>query len=273
MGVTDATTGSKAEGQAQTLSQQRFGQYAENYVTSVPHAQGADLDRLLELAEPQADWVMLDVATGGGHTALKFAPHVAHVTASDVTPAMLEAAEMYLTSKGLDNVTFKHADAEAMPFDAASFDLVTCRIAPHHFDDAARFVHEAARVLKPGGMLLVQDHLVPEDRRAARYIEAFEKLRDPSHNRAFTEGEWRAMFVDAGLTVTHVEGVTKELIFETWTERQGVTENTKACLIVVLEEAPAAVLDWLQPRAWGTSDAAFQYRYVIIRGTKDSNGS
>jgi ubiquinone/menaquinone biosynthesis C-methylase UbiE len=50
-----------------------------------------------------------------------------------------------------------------MPLDDASFDLVTCRIAPHHFDDVAAFVHEAARVLKPGGMLLVQDHLMPED--------------------------------------------------------------------------------------------------------------
>ncbi len=134
------------------------------------------------------------MATGGGHTALKFAPHVAHVTASDITPAMLDAAEKYLTGKGVSNVTFKRVAAEAMPFDDASFDLVTCRTAPHHFDDAALFVQEAARVLKPGGVLLVQDHLVPDDVAAARYIEAYEKLRDPSHNQAFAEAEWRAMF-------------------------------------------------------------------------------
>lgn len=266
--MTESDVVNNSEQQAETLSQQRFGQYAENYVTSRPHAQGADLDRLLQLSEPQAEWVMLDVATGGGHTALKFAPYVAHVTASDVTPAMLEAAERHLRDQGISNATFKRVDAEAMPFDDASFDLVMCRIAPHHFDDAARFVHEAARVLKPGGSLLVQDHLVPEDRTAARYIEAFEKLRDPSHNRAFTEGEWRAMFVDAGLTVTHVERLTKELVFKTWTERQGVTENTKACLIVLLEEAPAAVLDWVQPRAWGTPDATFTSQHLIIRGRK-----
>ena len=81
----------------ENISQQRFGQYAQAYVTSKPHAQGSDLERLLVLAQPQADWMVLDVATGGGHTALKFAPHVAHVTVSDITAAMLAAAEKHLT--------------------------------------------------------------------------------------------------------------------------------------------------------------------------------
>jgi ubiquinone/menaquinone biosynthesis C-methylase UbiE len=252
----------------ETLSRQRFGQYAEAYVTSAPHAQGADLDRLLELAQPRPEWVILDVATGGGHTALKFAPHVAHVTASDITPAMLAAAEKHLTSKSVRNVDFRLVDAEAMPFDDATFDLVTCRTAPHHFDNAARFLHEAARVLKPGGVLLVQDHLVPEDLSAARYVEAFEKLRDPSHNRAFTEVEWRTMFAEAGLRVTHLEQVDKELSFDTWADRQGVTPNTRACLIALIEQAAPSVLHWLRPQAWGTPDATYNCHHVLIRGSK-----
>ncbi len=254
--------------QPETLSQRRFAQYAEAYVTSTTHAQGADLDRLLDLAQPQSDWVMLDVATGGGHTALKFAPYVAHVTASDVTPAMLAAAEKHLTDKGVRNVDFKQVNAEAMPFDDARFDLVTCRIAPHHFDNAARFVEEATRVLKPGGVLLVQDHLVPDDVTAACTIEVFEKLRDPSHNRAFTANEWRRMFTEAGLAVTHVESVTKELDFEVWVDRQGVIPSTRACLVALLEQATPAVLSWMQPQAWGTSEATFRSHHVIIRGNK-----
>ncbi|MBN1250486.1 MAG: methyltransferase domain-containing protein, partial [Anaerolineae bacterium] len=170
-----------SDGSAQNLAQLRFGQFAQAYVTSAPHARGIDLDWLLDLAQPQPDWVMLDVATGGGHTALKFAPHVAHVTASDLTQRMLEAAEAHIRAQGIANVSFRQAAAEGLPFEDGSFDLVTCRIAPHHFEDAARFVEEAARVLKGGGVLLVQDHLVPEDPLIARYTEAFEKLRDPSH--------------------------------------------------------------------------------------------
>jgi len=99
----------------ETLSQQRFGQFAQNYVTSVPHAQGEDLVRLLALARPHADWEMLDVATGGGHTALKFAPFVASVTVSDITPAMLEVAEKHLRRKGVSNAVFKQSAAEELP--------------------------------------------------------------------------------------------------------------------------------------------------------------
>ena len=74
---------------SKSLSQERFGKFAEDYVTSQSHASGYDLDRLVEIANPQADWLMLDIATGGGHTALKFAPHVRQVIATDITPKML----------------------------------------------------------------------------------------------------------------------------------------------------------------------------------------
>ena len=179
-----------------SLSQLRFGPRAQRYVTSQVHAQGADLERLLEIAKPQPDWAVLDVATGGGHTALKFAPHVARVTATDLTPEMLEVAQAFTTAQGADNIAFERADAQDLPFDDGCYDLVTCRIAPHHFGDCARFVRECARVLRapdqakgsPGGILLVQDHVLPEGQRAARYIDDFERLRDPSHNRALPQG-------------------------------------------------------------------------------------
>ena len=67
------------------LVQKQFGEHAEAYATSRVHAQGASLKRLVELIQPQADWRVLDVATAAGHTAYAFAPHVAHVTATDLT--------------------------------------------------------------------------------------------------------------------------------------------------------------------------------------------
>ncbi|MBK9746161.1 MAG: methyltransferase domain-containing protein [Chloroflexi bacterium] len=94
---------------------QRFSQYAHGYVTSETHSQGHDLDRLIELAQPQPDWVVLDVATGGGHTALKFAPHVAKVIASDFAPPMLAEAKAFIESKGATNVEFADVDAENIP--------------------------------------------------------------------------------------------------------------------------------------------------------------
>jgi len=264
-----------------TLSQQRFGVHAQNYVTSQTHAKGADLERLLELAQPQPHWIVLDVATGGGHTALKFAPHVARVVASDVTPQMLEAAKAYITGKGVRNVEFREANAENLPFDENTFDLVTCRIAPHHFDNAAgtavtQFVKEAARVVRcpepaegrPGGLVLIQDQQMPEDPVIAGYVEAFEKLRDPSHNHALTETEWRAAFAAAGLTLEHVETLVKSHSFDEWTTTQGVLPSTKACLEALIAAAPPGAVAWLQPRAFGTPEATFVNVHIILAGRK-----
>jgi ubiquinone/menaquinone biosynthesis C-methylase UbiE len=149
-------------------ARQRFSQYAQDYVKSEVHAAGADLERLLEMVQPQPDWLALDIATGGGHTALKFAPHVSHAIATDLAPQTLQAARTFITQQRMNKIAYTASDAEHLAFAANRFNLITCRIAPHHFPDCFRFVHECTRVLKPGGLLLVEDHVLPEDNRAAR---------------------------------------------------------------------------------------------------------
>jgi len=250
------------------LSKERFAQHAAGYVTSTTHAKGADLDRLLDIAQPQADWHTLDIATGGGHTALKFAPYVAHVIASDITPQMLEKARDHIIGQGVENVSFKEADAENLPFEDETFDLVTCRIAPHHFPDAAKFVREAARVLKPGGLFLMQDQVLSEDGEVAQVADGFEKLRDPSHNYAFSQSAWVAMFEAADLTVEHTEQLTKRHDFLNWAQMQGCTDETITELIKMLGESSDVVKAWMQPEAWGTPQATFVNHHLIIAGRK-----
>lgn len=249
--------------------QARFGQYAQSYVEGQSHASGYDLERLVELAQPQPDWLVLDIATGGGHTALKFAPLVSQVVAVDLTPKMLQAARGFIRGQAIQNVHFVAADAEHIPLASNTFDLLTCRIAAHHFPDCFRFVQECARVLKPGGHLIVEDQLVPDDERAARYVDAFERLRDPSHFRVYADYEWRGMFLDAGLTVEQVESLSKTSIdLMDWARQQGCTSEVIEHLQVMLAQAPPAVRDWLQPRCAGTPDATFTHRYIIISGRK-----
>lgn len=254
---------------SKSLSQERYTQFAEGYVTSETHAKGSDLDRLVAIADPQTDWVMLDIATGGGHTALKFAPHVRHVTASDLTPRMLDKAKAFIIEdKGMTNVDFKQADAENLPFDDAQFDFVTCRIAPHHFPDVQKFVNECARVLKPGGVLLIQDHVLPEDEEAARYVDQFETVRDPSHNRAFNYSEWQAMYEATGVTVEYSEEYIKRHDFIDWAKRQGNNDETIAQLIQLMDDAPTIAKDWMDAQDWGTESATFVNHHVLIRGKK-----
>ncbi|MDW8171112.1 MAG: methyltransferase domain-containing protein [Anaerolineae bacterium] len=249
------------------LNQARYGPRAAAYVASVTHAQGAELARLVEIAQPQPHWRALDVATGGGHTALRFAPHVTQVVATDLTLAMLEAARAFIAPRA-GNVLFSLADAENLPFPRASFDLVTCRIAPHHFPDPWRFVGQCARVLRSGGLLLVQDHVLPDDPQAARYVDSFERLRDPSHVRAFSEAEWRGMFLDHDFIIEHTETLIKRHHLREWAERQGCDAATMERLHVMLLRANPPVQAHMQPEYAGTDYATFADHHLILMGRK-----
>jgi ubiquinone/menaquinone biosynthesis C-methylase UbiE len=249
------------------LVKQRFGTYAENYVNSTDHAKGDSLDRLIEVAQPQAGWRALDVATGGGHTALAVARHVREVVATDLTREMLAAAERFIRGQGVDNVSFREADATALPFEDGEFDLVTCRIAPHHFPDCAQFVRETARVLAPGGTAVVIDNVVPADPAAARHINALERLRDPSHHWAYTEADWLGFFAAAGLEVRHHELLRKVRDFDYWNSRMSVDEHTKLQLRVLIEQAPRAAREALAPEVAGDK-LKFYLTEVMVVGLK-----
>ena len=145
-----------------SLVQQQFGAHAAAYATSAVHAKGASLGRLVELVKPEPHWQALDIATGAGHTAAAFAPHVARVIASDLTDEMLAEAAQARGAKGFANMETARADAEALPFEDGRFDLVTCRIAPHHFPDIPTFVAEVWRVLKAGGTFALVDNIAPD---------------------------------------------------------------------------------------------------------------
>ena len=83
------------------LVKKQFGANAAAYATSAVHAQGASLARLVELVQPQPGWRMLDVAAAAGHTAFAFAPHVAQVIATDLTPEMAARSGMPKDAKGV----------------------------------------------------------------------------------------------------------------------------------------------------------------------------
>lgn len=241
-----------------SLVQQQFGSNAANYVGSTVHAKGASLAGLVEAVQPENNWSCLDVATGAGHTAMAFAPHVAHVLATDLTEEMLDQVRKQVAEKQLANVDTAHADAEALPFEKDQFDLVTCRIAPHHFPDIAKFVSESFRVLKPGGTFALVDNVSPDELTTPNYSEAdlqeaadsynsFEMVRDPSHGRAWTPGEWLECLSKTGFNLTHHEFLDKAMSFNAWCKNQSVPAETVPRLRAMLTDASPAFAAYIRP--------------------------
>ena len=210
--------------------QDYFSRTAASYVTSFEHKEGNDLNRLVELGEWTPQQHALDVATGGGHTALAVAPHVAQVTVTDLTPVMLEKAQAHILAQGITNAQFQVADAEQLPFSDASFDRVTCRIAPHHFPNIAQAVLEIARVLKPGGIFLLIDLMSPSDPELDTFNNTIEKWRDSSHGRSCTLEEWQQFFAQAKLQIEHSEFFRKTHDYDSWTARSLLPDQEKAAL-------------------------------------------
>lgn len=248
-----------------SLVQQKFGEAAPDYAVSPTHAKGPSLTRLTELIEPAPTWRHLDIATGAGHTALAFADKVAKVTASDITPEMLQQVRKLAKERSLGNVVTRETSAEDLPFPDTSYHLVTCRLAAHHFRDPTAFVAEAARVLIPGGTFALVDNISPGDEALAGAYNAYEKLRDPSHGRCLSLAEWSALIVDAGLSVTSAETMDQDISFGPWAARMRCTPATVARLKEMLTDEP--LRSFLRPRE--TADGmAFTLREAIIIARK-----
>jgi SAM-dependent methyltransferase len=176
-----------------------WDQRAEAYRQSKTHAQGEDLDLVVEWCAPGPGRKVLDVATGGGHVARQLREQGAEVVTTDSSPGMRP-----------DVIS----RAEDLPFADGSFDCVVSRIAPHHFGDIAKAVGEMARV--SNDVVVIEDTLYSSDRH-----EEAEKLRDPTHVRNYTEDEWVELLTNAGLEVEQRQLFEKVHPLEDWFARTG----------------------------------------------------
>jgi SAM-dependent methyltransferase len=219
--------------------QQQFGAVAENYIASAVHARGEDLPVLVRAAAPTGDECVLDLGTAVGHTAFTIAPHVRQVIGVDLTSEMLDRARRLTRERGVTNVAFARADVGDLPFDSASFDIVTSRYSAHHYPQPACVASEVARVLKPGGTFILSDTVAPDAPALDTFINAIELLRDRSHVRDHTIGQWQAILGRDGLKSEVVHVWDLRLDFADWVERMRTPAPAVALLRTLLSDAPS----------------------------------
>jgi ubiquinone/menaquinone biosynthesis C-methylase UbiE len=175
-----------------------WSERADGYRESEAHRSGRDLDLFAEWAAGQT---VLDVATGGGHVARRLREAGCTVVTCDPAPGMKADVLCH---------------AEHLPFADGSFDVVTCRVAAHHFEDVAAALREMARVTAE--LVLVADNLFVDEAG-----EEADRLRDPTHVRNHSEDEWRGLLTGAGLDLEQFEREEKWVQLGPWLERAGCT--------------------------------------------------
>lgn len=225
-------------------AKEQFDKQASHYDAQWNAWNRESLEWMIAQSDHKPTDTLLDVATGAGFTALGFAPHVGSVVGVDVSAGMLEQARKRAEERDIANATFQEAPAEELPFADSTFDLVTCRVAAHHFLDVKKFAREAARVLKPGGRLLIADTTSPDNSPdIASWHNEVEVLRDQSHVKNYTPGEWRAIVEQAGLKLETISdvggGITIPL--SDWMTKSGCTDTRRQELRNRFLSAPAEV--------------------------------
>lgn len=160
------------------------------------------LDRLqrkaLAVLQPDGDDRVLDVACGAGGLIANLAPRVERVVGVDLSDGMLDIARSRLA--GLDNVELRLGRSDALPFDDGSFTALICTTAFHHFPDPQRSIDEMARVLAPGGRLVIGD--LCRDSPPAKALDPLFKRFEEGHVGLQRKRDFEAMLARAGMHVT-----------------------------------------------------------------------
>ena len=202
-----------------------FGPQAEAYLVSAVHAAGEDLVWLNSVLEAHPAAELLDLGCGGGHVSYTAAPRVRNVTAYDMSGQMLQVVEQAAKERGLANVVTRQGVAESLPFADAVFDLVVSRYSAHHWHDVPKAMREVYRVLKPGGLLLLMDVVSPGHPVLDIYLQTVEMLRDTSHVRDYSPGEWLCFMNEAQLHAEELRSFRLHLEFTSWITRMRTPEH------------------------------------------------
>jgi 2-polyprenyl-3-methyl-5-hydroxy-6-metoxy-1,4-benzoquinol methylase len=225
------------------------------------------IQRLVNAAHLRGDECVLDIATGPGYIAEAFARAAREVLGVDLTDAMLAIAKERTQQRNISNLTFRAADAQHLPFENSSFDVVVCRLALHHLQNPLTVLREMARVCRPQGTVLIEDIYSSEHPQRAAYQDKWEILRDPSHVRALPISELLQLFRDAHLEIDFLataDDLTPEV--ERWLATTKASAESAAEVRRLLDEDRLHDLSGTRPFQDATGRLHFHARTVILRG-------
>jgi ubiquinone/menaquinone biosynthesis C-methylase UbiE len=137
-------------------------------------------------------------------------------------------------------------------------------VALHHFPDQAAAVRDWARVLKPDGRLVLVDNIAPDEAAAEKYINEFERLRDPSHVWMQRLAQLVTFVQMAGLVVEQTERLVKPMQFQAWMERMQVDPSRQKELHALLWNSRGPARTFLNPQETETGITFHLHEGIIL---------
>jgi ubiquinone/menaquinone biosynthesis C-methylase UbiE len=250
------------------LIRQQFTKQADAYASNPTIIDSDWSARLVASIRPTSDDRVLEVATGPGYVALAFAAVAFEVVGVDLTDAPLAIARKNQSDRRLTNVSFRQADAKALPWPDESFDVVVCRLAYHHFESPTRVLSEMARVCRSGGKVAVEDMIASEQPVRAEYYNHWERLRDPSHVDALSLGQLVALNRDAELEIDTLQWEERTQDVERWLRTTETAHDTALEVRRLIQEDASRQISGTPIFDDQDGRLCFKHRMVTIVGRK-----
>ena len=258
-----------SEGGHGDVVRRQFGKQAARWEQYLSYLDSQDVVEWISgHLELRPHFSVLDVATGTGLLARAIAPHVHSVVGLDATPEMLDAGRKQARADVLGNVVFEEGEAEHLPYPGEAFDLVTSRIAMHHFPNPLGPAREMARVCRPGGHVAIIDITSSDNAEVAAAHNRLERLRDPSHARSMHIAELRQMAEATGLDTVRTSVADVEVHVETWMDLTDTPQDAQVTIRQAMEADLAGGAPTGMRPSCKDGELVFSHAWVILVGRK-----
>ncbi len=209
----------------------------------------------------------LEVAAGTCICGRALAPFVEDITCLDLTEEMLEQGKRLAEESGLKNIYFRTGNAEKLPYEEETFDLVITRLSFHHFINPVIPFREMQRVLKKGGKLVVWDMEATEEP-LRKIDDKIEKLRDPSHTRILGREEFEEMF-EKDFWLQCEETTLVPVKLKSWMELTDTPEELQNEIVDLMKnDLAGGEKTGFSPYMKGT-EIMFDHRWLLLIGIKE----